>query len=93
MATTKKHIKSYSDYLKEQAPPLAAPVADASSQETLTDIDRLRQEILDLENQLLAKKNELQNETEEYTQQSGEANRKNLEVQQQNAIAAANQQI
>ncbi len=92
MATTKKHISDYATFLKEQAPPLAAPVADASSQESLSNIDRLRQEILDLENQLLAKKTELQRETEEYTEQSGEVNRQNLEIQQQNAVAAANTQ-
>jgi len=80
-----KPLLDYADFLKEQAPPLAAPQqVDPSLQDELSDIDRLRQDILELENQLMTKKNELQKIEGEYTQQSAQK-------QQQDAIAAANQ--
>lgn len=85
MATT-KNIKDYATFIKEQAvtPQMAAPSQDPSLQDELSTIDRLRQEILNIENQLMAKKNELQKIEAKYSQESAK-------TQQQNAIAAANQ--
>lgn len=85
MATTET-IKDYATFIKEQALPPAAPqqAPDPSLQDELSDIDRLRKEILELENQLMTKKNELQKIESEYTEEASQK-------QQQDAIAAANQ--